>query len=66
MCDFLQNYAHDIFCWSWAWGICGLLFIVMMLIDYAWNVAYQKGFDRGVEYASQADTSLGDREHYYS
>ena len=66
MFDFLKNYAHDIFCWSWALGICGLLFVVMMLIDTAWNVAYQKGFERGVAYANRVDESLGDGEHYYS
>ena len=53
-------------CWSWAIGICGLLFTVMMLVDYAWNVAYQRGFKSGIEYASQVDESLGDGEHYYS
>ena len=42
--NFFKNYAHDIMCWSWALGICGLLFIVMMLIDYAWNSAYKKGY----------------------
>ena len=66
MFEFLRNYAHDIMCWSWAIGICGLLFTVMMLVDYAWNVAYQRGFKSGIEYASQVDESLGDREHYYS
>ena len=64
--EFFRTYAHDIMCWSWAIGICGLLFTVMMLVDYAWNVAYQRGFKSGIEYASQVDESLGDGEHYYS
>jgi len=45
--NFLSKHSHEVYCWSWALGICGLLFIVMMLIDNAWNVAYQKGFEVG-------------------
>ena len=49
MMEFMSRHSHEIFCWSWAVGICGLLFTVMLLVDYAWNVAYQKGFDKGFE-----------------
>tara|TARA_Y100001973_G_C5206944_1_gene342176 strand:- start:1318 stop:1518 length:201 start_codon:yes stop_codon:yes gene_type:complete len=66
MVEFLSKHSNEIFCWSWALGVCGLLFIIMMLIDTAWNVAYQKGFERGVDYANRVDESLGDGEHYYS
>ena len=47
--EFMNNHSHEIFCWSWALGVCGLLFTVMLLVDYAWNVAYQKGFEKGLE-----------------
>ena len=66
MFEFLSKHSHEVFCWAWAMGICGLLFIIMMLIDTAWNVAYQKGFERGVDYANRVDESLGDGAHYYS
>ena len=38
---------HEIFCWSWAVGICAGAFLVMMMIDTAWTSAYRKGFEDG-------------------
>ena len=49
MMEFMSRHSHEIFCWSLAVVICVLLFTVMLLVDYAWNVAYQKGFDKGLE-----------------
>ena len=36
-------------CWSWALGICGLLFIVMMIVDNAWKHAFNLGYEKGVK-----------------
>ena len=44
MMNFLKDHSHDVFCWSWAMGICGLLLVIMLLVDYAWNAAYKKGY----------------------
>ncbi len=45
--DFLNTHSHEVYCWSWALGICSGLLIIMMMIDSAWNVAYKQGFEDG-------------------
>ena len=45
--EFLKEYSHDIMCWSVSFGICGLLLLVMILIDLAWNSAFKVGYDKG-------------------
>jgi hypothetical protein len=47
--EFLKEYSHDIMCWSISIGICGLLFLVMILIDMAWNSAFKVGYDKGYD-----------------
>ena len=36
--------GHEIFCWAVAIGVCSLLFAVILIVDWAWNSAYEKGF----------------------
>ena len=36
--------SHEIFCWSIAIGVCVLLISVILIVDWAWNSAYEKGF----------------------
>ena len=36
--------SHEIFCWVVAIGVCSLLFAVILIVDWAWNSAYEKGF----------------------
>lgn len=46
---FLEKHSHEIMCWSWALGICGLLFIVMLIVDNAWKHAFNLGYEKGVK-----------------
>ena len=70
--DFLQTHSHEVYCWLWALGICGLLLIIMLMVDAAWNVAYKRGFNDGVDSVTKKTKDIIKipkefrKEHYYS
>lgn len=49
MFEFFIENAHEIYCWSWALGICSGFFIVMLLIAGNWDHGYAKGYEKGFE-----------------
>ena len=46
---FIAENSHEIYCWSWALGICSGFFIVMLLIAGNWDHGYAKGYEKGFE-----------------
>lgn len=70
--DFLKTHSHEIFCWAWAVGICAICFVIMLIVDSAWNMAYKRGFNDGVKSVAQKTPDSVDiprkfrKEHYYS
>ncbi len=49
MWEFVKRHSHEIMCWSWALGICLLLFVVMILIATNWDNGFKKGYEQGVK-----------------
>ena len=49
MFEFFTKNAHEIFCWSWALGICSTLFVIMLLISGNWDNGFAKGYEKGFE-----------------
>ena len=45
--DFLNNHSHEIFCWSWAIGVCTGCLLILLIIDRYWTQAYSEGYERG-------------------
>ena len=47
--NFMKSYSHEIYCWSWAVSFVLGCFVIMMMIDTAWNSAYRKGWNDAME-----------------
>ena len=47
--NFLDKHSHEIYCWSWALFISSGCLIFLLIIDKYWNIAYQKGYEKGLE-----------------